>query len=141
MFLTDAEVPDADRIGEVGQGWTVSMATLMNERVSIGGGAMPREGGMIDGTLRRVVMFPEDGHPDLTVSVADLTGDARDEVIVWDQEQVWIYTQDRPPPSDRVYAPVRNPDYNESNYRTVVSLPRWAPAGPGAAGPRGGRAP
>jgi len=24
-----------------------------------------REGGMIDGHLRRVVMFPDDGHPDL----------------------------------------------------------------------------
>jgi hypothetical protein len=23
----------------------------------------------------------------------------------------------------RIYAPVRNPDYNESNYRTNVSLP------------------
>ena len=47
VFITDATVPDADRIGAVGQGWTVSMATLMNERVSIGGNAMPREGGMI----------------------------------------------------------------------------------------------
>jgi alkylation response protein AidB-like acyl-CoA dehydrogenase len=47
VFITDAKVADADRIGEVGQGWTVSMATLMNERVSIGGNAMPREGGMI----------------------------------------------------------------------------------------------
>jgi alkylation response protein AidB-like acyl-CoA dehydrogenase len=52
VFLTDAEVPDADRIGDVGQGWTVSMATLMNERVSIGGGAMPREGGMIAAAAR-----------------------------------------------------------------------------------------
>jgi len=52
VFLTDAQVPDADRIGDVGQGWTVSMATLMNERVSIGGGAMPREGGMIAAAAR-----------------------------------------------------------------------------------------
>ena len=26
----------------------------------------------------------------------NLTGDARDEIILWDQTQVWIYTQDRP---------------------------------------------
>ena len=52
VFLTDAQIPDADRIGDVGQGWTVSMATLMNERVSIGGGAMPREGGMIAAAAR-----------------------------------------------------------------------------------------
>jgi hypothetical protein len=84
-----------------------------------------REGGLIDGLLRRVVMFPDDGHPDLAFYVADLTGDARDEIVVWDTERVWIYTQDRPFTGRRIYAPVRNPDYNESNYRTTVSLPRW----------------
>jgi rhamnogalacturonan endolyase len=89
-----------------------------------------REGGMIDGKMRRVVVFPDDGHPDLAAYVADLTGDSRDEVILWDQERVWIYTQDRPCPRDRVYAPVRNPHYNESNYRTVVSLPGWAGGAP-----------
>jgi rhamnogalacturonan endolyase len=83
------------------------------------------EGGMIDGDLRRVVMFPNDGHPDLAFYVANVTGDPRDEVILWDQEQVWIYTQDRPVAGDRVYAPIRNPLYNESNYLTTVSLPRW----------------
>ena len=88
-----------------------------------------REGGMIDGKMRRVVMFPDDGHPDLAAYVANLTGDARDEVILWDQERVWIYTQDRPFAGERVYAPTRNPDYNESNYRTVVSRPGWAAAG------------
>ncbi|MGO9463901.1 MAG: hypothetical protein ACLQVF_07080 [Isosphaeraceae bacterium] len=86
------------------------------------------EGGMIDGRMRRVVMFPDDGHPDLAAYVANLTGDARDEVIFWDQERVWIYTQDRPVSGDRVYAPSRNPDYNESNYRTIVSRPGWAEA-------------
>ena len=85
-----------------------------------------REGGMIDGKLRRVVMFPDDGHPDLAAYVADLTGDQRDEVVLWDQERVWIYTQDRPFEGTRIYAPVRSPDYNESNYRTTVSLPGWA---------------
>ena len=29
-----------------------------------------REGGMIDGQMRRVVMFPDDGHPDLAADVA-----------------------------------------------------------------------
>jgi rhamnogalacturonan endolyase len=84
-----------------------------------------REGGMIDGSLRRVVMFPDDGHPDLAASVHDLTGDARDEIVLWDQERVWIYTQDRPFNGDRIYQPVRNPSYNDSNYRASVSLPGW----------------
>jgi rhamnogalacturonan endolyase len=85
----------------------------------------PREGGMIDGQLRRVVMFPDDGHPDLAAAVLNLTGDARDEVVLWDEKRVWIYTQDHPFRGRRIYAPIRNPDYNESNYRTNVSLPRW----------------
>ncbi len=90
----------------------------------------PREGGMVDGWLRRVVMFPDDGHPDLAANVLNLTGDARDEVVLWDQQSVWIYTQDRPFTGERIYAPVRSPDYNESNYRTTVSLPAWKDAPP-----------
>ncbi|MFB3829788.1 MAG: hypothetical protein ACE15B_23660 [Bryobacteraceae bacterium] len=84
-----------------------------------------REGGMIDGRLRRVVMFPDDGHPDLAANVLDLTGDARDEIVLWDEKRVWIYTQDRPFSGKRIYAPVRSPDWNESNYRVNVSYPNW----------------
>ncbi len=84
-----------------------------------------REGGMVDGQLRRVVLFPDDGHPDLAAYVTNLTGDQRDEVILWDQQRVWIYTQDRPFHGARIYAPQRNPLYNESNYLTSVSLPHW----------------
>ncbi|HET7243310.1 MAG TPA: acyl-CoA dehydrogenase family protein [Streptosporangiaceae bacterium] len=47
VFLTDAVVPDTDRIGNIGEGWRVAQATLMNERIAIGGGALPREGGMV----------------------------------------------------------------------------------------------
>jgi alkylation response protein AidB-like acyl-CoA dehydrogenase len=46
VFLTDAGVADTDRIGGIGDGWRVAQATLMNERIAIGGGALPREGGM-----------------------------------------------------------------------------------------------
>jgi hypothetical protein len=93
------------------------------EFVLLSGGV--KDGGMIDGHLRRVVMFPEDGHPDLAANALNLTGDQRDEIVLWDQDRVWIYTQDRPFQGNRIYAPVRNPDYNESNYRTNVSLPGW----------------
>ena len=47
VFLTDARIPDSDRLGEVGEGWKVANATLSNERVAIGGGAFPREFGMV----------------------------------------------------------------------------------------------
>jgi alkylation response protein AidB-like acyl-CoA dehydrogenase len=47
VFLTDVRIPDSDRLGDVGDGWRVAQTTLMNERVAIGGGAQPREAGMI----------------------------------------------------------------------------------------------
>ncbi|MBO1284649.1 acyl-CoA dehydrogenase family protein [Streptomyces albidoflavus] len=47
VFLTDVRIPDAHRLGEVGEGWQVARTTLMNERVSIGGSTGGRESGMI----------------------------------------------------------------------------------------------
>ncbi|MFJ8739520.1 acyl-CoA dehydrogenase family protein [Embleya sp. NPDC127516] len=47
VFLTGVRIPDAHRLGDVGDGWSVARTTLMNERVAIGGGAAPREGGII----------------------------------------------------------------------------------------------
>jgi len=38
VFLTDVRVPDSHRLGDVNQGWTVALTTLMNERAAIGGG-------------------------------------------------------------------------------------------------------
>ena len=38
VYFTDVRVPDAQRLGAVGQGWRVSLTTLMNERLSIGAG-------------------------------------------------------------------------------------------------------
>ncbi len=38
VYFTDVRVPDSQRLGEIGQGWQVSLTTLMNERASIGGG-------------------------------------------------------------------------------------------------------
>ena len=46
VFLTDVRIPDANRLGDEGNGWRVATTTLNNERVAIGSGA-PREGGMI----------------------------------------------------------------------------------------------
>ncbi len=37
VFLNEVRVPDANRLGPEGQGWQVTMTTLMNERMVIGG--------------------------------------------------------------------------------------------------------
>ncbi|HYH05400.1 MAG TPA: hypothetical protein VEC37_20080 [Bacillota bacterium] len=72
-------------------------------------------GGLIDGHNRKVVMFPDDGHPDLCAEVIDLTGDCRDEIVLWDEKRMYIYTQD-----NTVADPIEKakyPHYNASNYR------------------------
>jgi alkylation response protein AidB-like acyl-CoA dehydrogenase len=38
VFFTDVRVPDENRLGPVGDGWRVSITTLMNERVTLGTG-------------------------------------------------------------------------------------------------------
>lgn len=84
------------------------------------------EGGVFDGWGRKVLQFPDDGHPDMCNAVLDLTGDCRDEIVVWDQNRIWVYTQSDNPKAGRLYKPVRNPLYNYSNYQATVSLPGWS---------------
>lgn len=81
------------------------------------------EGGMYDGWGHRVVLFPDDGHPDMCNAVLDITGDCRDEVVVWDPNEMWVYTQSDNPKSGNLYKPKRNGLYNYSNYQATVSLP------------------
>jgi len=66
VFFTNVRVPDANRLGAVGDGWRVALTTLMNERVAIGGGSA---GGrfrdllrLAKGTLRNGRPALEDAH-------------------------------------------------------------------------------
>jgi alkylation response protein AidB-like acyl-CoA dehydrogenase len=36
VYFTDVKIPDAQRLGKVGEGWGVSITTLMNERLAVG---------------------------------------------------------------------------------------------------------
>jgi len=81
------------------------------------------EGGMFDGWGRKVVAFPDDGHPDMCNAVLNLTGDLRDEVVVWDPDEIWVYTQSDSPKNGNLHATRRNPLYNYSNYQLTVSIP------------------
>src|SRR3954452_15469133 len=40
VFFTEVRVPDSHRLGDVDEGWSVALTTLMNERASIGGGGL-----------------------------------------------------------------------------------------------------
>ncbi len=51
-FFTETRIPDNRRLGGVSEGWGVSITTLMNERVSIGGTVTPRGSGLIGEALK-----------------------------------------------------------------------------------------
>nr|WP_321262266.1 hypothetical protein [uncultured Sphaerochaeta sp.] len=88
--------------------------------------ASVKSGGLMDGDGDVVVSFPDDGHPELCCEVLDVTGDERDEIIVWDQKELWIYTQDREQPArEERYVPLKYPMYNASNYRGEYCFPRF----------------
>lgn len=80
------------------------------------------KGGLINGNGVRGVAFPDDGHPVTCCEAIDLTGDERDELVVWDYHSMYIYTQeDNPKP--QTYHPVKFPGYNASNYRGEYAYP------------------
>lgn len=83
----------------------------------------PQHGGLFDGWARPVVTFPHDGHPDLCAAVLDLTSDCRDEILTWDAESIWIYTQDDAPKGTHFGKPLRNRHCNSSNYQASFSFP------------------
>lgn len=85
-----------------------------------------QNGGLMDGHGDVVVRFPEDGHPDLCCEVLAITGDERDEIVVWDRKQLWVYTQDcEQPLREKTYLPHKYPMYNASNYRGEFCFPHF----------------
>ncbi|MDB5422073.1 MAG: dehydrogenase family protein [Brevundimonas sp.] len=73
IYLTDVRIPDANRLGEINDGWKVSLVTLMNERVSGGGLAGPNVNEII--ALARTLPGPDGGtalsDPVLRARIAD----------------------------------------------------------------------
>lgn len=84
-----------------------------------------KNGGLIDGYGRVVVTFPDDGHPTLSCEAIDIAGDSRSEIVTWDMNSIWIYTQGEEFKGSSIYNPIRASHYNSSNYRGEYSFPRW----------------
>jgi alkylation response protein AidB-like acyl-CoA dehydrogenase len=61
VFFVDVRVPDDHRLGDVNEGWTVALTTLMNERAAIGGGG---GGGGVVGTQRLIELARKMGKAD-----------------------------------------------------------------------------
>ncbi|WP_075296195.1 MULTISPECIES: acyl-CoA dehydrogenase family protein [unclassified Pseudonocardia] len=72
VYLHDARVPDAHRLGEVGAGWRVAITTLMNERTAIGGVTGRRGSGVIAEALGLWAEHPDRHTPVLRDRLARL---------------------------------------------------------------------
>lgn len=70
VYLTEVQVPDADRVGEIGEGWRVAMTTLANERTSIGGGGGGRRGPG-SGAIAEAVRILQEEAVDVTATDRD----------------------------------------------------------------------
>ena len=73
VFFTDVRVPDSQRLGAVGQGWTVSLTTLMNERLAVGDAQRPE----VDDLLELARKLRIDGKPALQ------NGAVRERIAEW----------------------------------------------------------
>jgi alkylation response protein AidB-like acyl-CoA dehydrogenase len=73
VFFTDVRVPDSQRLGGVGQGWKVSLTTLMNERLAVGDVQRPEVDDLLE--LSRKVRI--DGKP------AIQNGAVREKIAEW----------------------------------------------------------
>jgi len=60
VYFTDVRIPQAEMLGNPGDGWRVSLTTLMNERVSIGGSIPQRGSGSIASAVKAWQDLPAD---------------------------------------------------------------------------------
>ncbi len=60
VFFTDTRIPASEMLGKPGDGWRVSLTTLMNERVSIGGSIPAKGSGVIRDLIKTWNDLPAD---------------------------------------------------------------------------------
>lgn len=72
VYFSDARIPDAHRLGGVGDGWRVAMTTLMNERSALGASGSRRGAGTIADAVALWASRPERQTPVLRDRLAEL---------------------------------------------------------------------
>src|SRR5256886_9370248 len=103
VFFSDVRIPDSQRLGEAGQGWTVALTTLMHERLAVGGG----QGGNID--VKELLALAR--HLELEDGPALKNAHVREKIADW-------------------Y--VRSAGLKYTTYRTMTALSRGSQPGPEA---------
>jgi len=100
VYFTDVRIPDAQRLGEIGDGWKVALTTLMHERLAIGGGS-----GGVD--IREIM--------ELANSIDLEDGPAIDNAAVREKIADWY---------------VRSKGLTYTRYRTLTALSKGQTPGP-----------
>ncbi len=86
VYFTDTRIPNSELLGSPGDGWRVSLTTLMNERVSIGGTIPLKGSGTIQALTSAWSNLPADRQDDAT----------RDDVMkLWSRAEVLRLTNIR----------------------------------------------
>ena len=121
VYFTDARIPDHERLGAPGEGWRVSITTLMNERVSIGGSIPPKGSGAIGQVVKLWQQLPNERK----------TADTRDRVMkLWSEAEILRLTNIRgsqnrkmgtPGPEGSI-AKLHMADLNKKIYELAVEL-------------------
>jgi alkylation response protein AidB-like acyl-CoA dehydrogenase len=121
VYFTDTRISDAEMLGKPGDGWRVSLTTLMNERVSIGG-SIPQKG---SGTISHLVNTWKDAPADRK------DPSALDEVMkLWSRAEVLRLTNIRanqmrkmgdPGPEGSI-GKMASADLNKDIYAMVMNL-------------------
>ena len=96
VYFTDVRIPAKEMLGNPGDGWRVSLTTLMNERVSIGGAIPQRGSGSIGHAVKAWQSLPKDRQDAST----------RDELMkLWSRAEVHRLTNIRANAARRIGAP------------------------------------
>ena len=121
VYFTDTRVPVSETLGNVGDGWRVSLTTLMNERVAIGG-AIPQKG---SGPIREAVKLWQQ----IPVESQDLA--TRDQLMkLWIRAEVARLTNIRAGQSRKMGVPgpegsigkMASADLNKETYEFCINL-------------------
>jgi alkylation response protein AidB-like acyl-CoA dehydrogenase len=124
VYLTDARIADTDRIGDVGDGWRVSMTTLMNERTTIGSAS-------VGGSKKNVSGIEEAIDIWMKRPAAERDPVSRDRIArLWIESEVLRYTNQRaaakaragnPGPEGSI-AKLALANMNKSTYELCIDL-------------------
>ena len=121
VYFTDVRVPVADTLGGAGDGWRVSLTTLMNERVAIGG-AIPKKA---TGPIREAIKIWQ------SLPKEERTSAIRDELMkLWIKAEVLRLTNIRAGQNRRMGTPgpegsigkVASAELNKDTYEFCVDL-------------------